>query len=161
MNIPVPITNERGETLLAMHAPDAPQGEAAGAIAAAIVLARHAQGVVLVHNRRRQVWELPGGFLDAGESPLQGALRELREEAGCEGVDLRLLGILEIDRPQAKFMAERRMRCALFGCAVASRVAPADAGEVDAVSFWRAGSMLSPISAIDAVLLDAYQNGKL
>ena len=35
----------------------------------AVVIARSADGVVLVFNRYRKVWELPGGLIDAGESP--------------------------------------------------------------------------------------------
>jgi ADP-ribose pyrophosphatase YjhB (NUDIX family) len=37
-------------------------------------------------------WCLPGGALEEGESPEDGALRELREEAGVEGRILRLVG---------------------------------------------------------------------
>ncbi|HET8872573.1 MAG TPA: NUDIX domain-containing protein [Gaiellaceae bacterium] len=38
-------------------------------------------------------WDLPGGFLEEGEHPLDGVKRELREEAGIEIGDERLLGI--------------------------------------------------------------------
>jgi ADP-ribose pyrophosphatase YjhB (NUDIX family) len=38
-------------------------------------------------------WDLPGGFLEEGEHPLAGLRRELREEAGIEVGDERLLGI--------------------------------------------------------------------
>jgi ADP-ribose pyrophosphatase YjhB (NUDIX family) len=38
-------------------------------------------------------WDLPGGFLEEGEHPLDGLRRELREEAGIEVGDERLLGI--------------------------------------------------------------------
>lgn len=37
-------------------------------------------------------WDLPGGFLDEGEHPLDCVRRELREEAGIGLVDERLLG---------------------------------------------------------------------
>jgi 8-oxo-dGTP pyrophosphatase MutT (NUDIX family) len=38
-------------------------------------------------------WDLPGGFLEEGEHPLDGVRRELREEAGVEIEPLELLGI--------------------------------------------------------------------
>ena len=36
--------------------------------------------------------EIPGGMIDAGEDPLAGGLRELREETGFAGTQVRLLG---------------------------------------------------------------------
>lgn len=37
-------------------------------------------------------WSLPGGFLELGESPEEGAFRELLEETGLQANALRLLG---------------------------------------------------------------------
>ena len=63
----------------------------------AIALARSAAGVVLVFNRYRQVWELPGGLIDPGETPRDCAARELVEESGCVARNLEWLGIIEVE----------------------------------------------------------------
>ena len=57
----------------------------------AAVVAIDGDDVVLVHQQRVPVdtslLELPAGFIDAGESPLAAARRELAEETGLHGGD--------------------------------------------------------------------------
>ncbi|WP_165986100.1 NUDIX hydrolase [Streptomyces sp. YIM 98790] len=48
-----------------------------------LVVLRDRRGrLLLVHERGRACWELPGGGIEPGESPREAAVRELREEAG-------------------------------------------------------------------------------
>jgi 8-oxo-dGTP diphosphatase len=60
-----------------------------------VLLARRA------HDPHAGKWDLPGGFLEEGEHPLDCLRRELREEAGVELADEELLGIW-IDRYEYK-----------------------------------------------------------
>lgn len=49
------------------------------------------------HEPAFNEWALPGGFLEAGEHPLEGCLRELREETALDGVANGLIGVYQRD----------------------------------------------------------------
>ena len=57
----------------------------------ALLLTRRAAGL----RAHRAQWALPGGRCDAGETQVQGALRELREELGLDLPDDAVLGLLD------------------------------------------------------------------
>jgi 8-oxo-dGTP pyrophosphatase MutT (NUDIX family) len=140
-----PIENERGERLLAVRE----GGVGVENASVSIVLAHHSEGVVLVRNTHRSIWELPGGYIDTGERPSDCALRELFEESGLTGSDAELLGILEIER---RARVGGLLRCAVYQCD-AKGVPSVDGVETSAVAFWQPGAEIAPISAIDEALL--------
>jgi len=64
---------------------------------------------LMVFNPKRQGWEMPGGRIEAGETPEQAAVREFEEEAGCSfrpyALKRRRDGSVlvgEVDCPEAK-----------------------------------------------------------
>jgi 8-oxo-dGTP diphosphatase len=57
------------------------------------VFARNAGEVLLIRHRRLGTWLPVGGEIEAGESPLEAARRELHEETGLEGTFVEGLGV--------------------------------------------------------------------
>ncbi len=49
--------------------------------------------ILLLHRRDVDLWNPPGGRVEAGESPWQAVVREVREEAGVEAEVLRLASV--------------------------------------------------------------------
>ena len=49
--------------------------------------------VLLIKRRDVEVWALPGGAIDSGESTAQAAIREVKEETGIDIDLVRLVGI--------------------------------------------------------------------
>ena len=115
----------------------------------ALTLARGPAGIVLVFNRHRKVWELPGGFIDAGESAVESARRELAEEAQCEAGPLEWLGIVEVE--------DDRRRCgAVFACDVAAVPASVHNPEIDGIAAWTPSAAPEPLAAGDRALLERF-----
>jgi len=115
----------------------------------AVMIARSHDGVVLVFSRFRKVWELPGGLIDPGESPRQGAERELTEETGCVARGSEWLGIVEVNDGGAHFGGVLR-------CVVEHAPAHFENAETGGIAFWRRGQAPEPMGHSDAALLERF-----
>ena len=110
----------------------------------------HRDEVVMVYDRFRGQWELPGGLLEPGESPRQAAVRELAEESGqVSGTPLQFVGY-------AGFLlgsAQRAEYGALFtGRALRRRDFEADR-EIEAMRWWDLSAPLpGGVSGLDVYL---------
>jgi 8-oxo-dGTP pyrophosphatase MutT (NUDIX family) len=59
------------------------------------VYARRGERVLVIEHRRLKTWLPIGGELEAGETPVEAAIRELREETGMAGTFHTLAGALD------------------------------------------------------------------
>jgi len=81
--------------------PIAPDGRRPAAVAVVLLPDEEGRACFLLTRRTATLraharqWALPGGRIDAGESPSDAALRELREEVGLELAADSVLGLLD------------------------------------------------------------------
>jgi 8-oxo-dGTP diphosphatase len=62
---------------------------------------------LMLRTRYSGRWVPPGGAIHPGESPLDGVLRECREELGAEAGVMRLVGVYTVSRTTNLFFAFR------------------------------------------------------
>lgn len=118
----------------------------------AVMIGRAAGGVVLVFNRFRRVWELPGGLIDPGDTPRECAVRELREEAGCEAAEVAWLGLVEVEDG-------RRHLGAVYACRIDEVPSRFESDETTAITLWQPGRPPAPLGESDSVLLSRFGTG--
>jgi 8-oxo-dGTP pyrophosphatase MutT (NUDIX family) len=111
--------------------------------------------VLMVRERVRDCWELPGGGIDPGETPRQAAVRELREESGQQlpAADLRFEGFARTALPN------RQTR---YGALYTAEAAEPQAvtftanDEIAAVHWWNRTEPLpgGRLQTVDSYLID-------
>jgi 8-oxo-dGTP pyrophosphatase MutT (NUDIX family) len=120
---------------------------------AVLVALWRAGRVLMVLDRYRQSWELPGGSIEEGETPRQAAARELLEESGQQPDEpLRFVGY-------ARFVLapdQRVEHLALYAGSCAETGAFEPTEEISAIRWWdlleRLPGYVQPLDAYLAAL---------
>ena len=86
-------------------------------------------------------WDIPGGFLEEGEHPIDGLKRELREETGLEVEPVELLGIW-MDTYGGDSAAEATLNLYWTARVVSGEPQPAD--DVDALRWFGRDELPGP-----------------
>lgn len=112
-----------------------------------LVVARHQGDTLLVFNKWRQEWELPGGMIDPGETPHAAAVREFVEETGQPSPRAQYVGVVTF-----RLMPDQRVEyAAVYAAALSVRSAFVPNDEVDAIRWWD-GTDLADVSLLDAAI---------
>jgi 8-oxo-dGTP diphosphatase len=107
--------------------------------AAAVVLDARGSVLLVRHTYGRLNWELPGGVSEPGESALETALRELREETGLRATADRLTGVY--------YEPELDAHHFVFRCTAQSAEVPVpSSAEISACAYRPASELPRPIS---------------
>lgn len=109
-------------------------------------MARSGGRVLVVFNRWRGEWELPGGTIEPGESAEEAASRELQEESGHAAGRLVRAGTARCSL--AGSVTEEA--CAIFTGSVGAALGFTPTDEIGAIAWWD-GSVDLPGGALNPI----------
>ncbi len=102
--------------------------------------------LLLVRERADNLWTLPGGWADVGQSPAESVVREVYEESGYQARAVKLLAVYDRNRhshtPHPFYIYKLFFRCELLGGAPAASIETSEVGffpenEIPALSITR------------------------
>jgi len=108
--------------------------------AAAVIVNQDGAVLMVKHTYGKCNWEIPGGRAEEGESPVETAIREVREETGLVVVARHMTGYYyDYDAGGLHFV---------YRCAVpeGANGAVPDGAEVSECGYWRPEALPRPIS---------------
>jgi 8-oxo-dGTP diphosphatase len=103
---------------------------------------------LMVFNRFRKAWELPGGMIDPGETPREAAVRELAEESDQRADSLEFAGVAKI-----RIAPDNRVEhLATYRGQLATPQPFTPNKEMSAATWWNPTDPLPDLFPIDAAL---------
>ncbi|HEY9290192.1 MAG TPA: NUDIX domain-containing protein [Microlunatus sp.] len=126
-------------------------------LTASLVLVLRNAAVLLVFDRWKQQWELPGGGREGSESPRATAVRELAEETGLVTDDLIFAGVSRYQWPDA-----RQERLAIYLTEVDDDpIASFEPNEeIAELQWWDTTSARAALDPLDAKVIELVLSGE-
>jgi|SRR5690625_304908 len=117
-----------------------------------LVVGKYKGKYILMFNKWRQCWELPGGIIDKGETPKECAVRELFEETNQSVEHLTFKGLMKF-----KLKPDDRLEYgALYSGEILDVKPFQENEEAEKIVFWDQQSDIGYITEIDEKLLEYY-----
>lgn len=151
------IEDARGNALLAvvsMREEDVMTLQSEIAVTHALIVVRYQGRVLLMLNKYRHCWELPGGVIEANETPRQCAVRELQEETQQTVTTLEFKGLMKFHLQPGFHGPERIEFGAMFAGETDSVAEFQENEEAADVVWWDGTAEIGPINAIDRKLTE-------
>jgi 8-oxo-dGTP diphosphatase len=145
-----PITNKRGYALLdfiRLENEEAIELNLRSSLMASLVVAEYQNKVLLVFERSKQKWEVPGGHIELNESPRACAVRELMEESGQAANDLDFIGVVKIRTPERAITY-----AAVYSCRLKAVSPFQPNNEIEKTEYWDFRSDIGYVDEIDQYL---------
>jgi 8-oxo-dGTP diphosphatase len=146
-----PISDEHGRSLLSFHSIDGATTEDLMGflpVDCSLVIVQWEGKVLFGFNVDRQLWELPGGTVESGESAHDAAVRELEEETGIRVGEVSLVA-----RATFKFPGVvTRYSAAVFAVVLDSAPDLVESDELHRFTWWDpTGELFDGQGVLDAV----------
>ncbi len=105
---------------------------------------------LLVQDRHKNCWEIPGGRIEPGETPRMCIIRELKEETGQEPSSFQLSGVMQIYAKEKK----RVENGALYSGTQDEKRPFVENNETTKIIYWDGHSDIGYIDEIDKKLTE-------
>jgi 8-oxo-dGTP diphosphatase len=159
------VQDARGNQLLEISAVEEDALTGIAPLTHALVLVRRRNGDhLLVFDRHKNHWELPGGAIEPGETARDCAARELAEESGLvvAAEALRFRGIMKLFLQSSRRFPDPHVEYGALYQTEQEQIPPfAPNDEIAKLTWWDGSANIGEVSVIDAAVIALCRPGAM